>query len=51
MGEPRAQQVYTALVTFPPVVASSSHIDGDEEGMDSIASTEVGGMINAPSSQ
>jgi hypothetical protein len=50
MEELRAQRVYTALASSPPVVASSSHIGGDEEGMDSIASTEVGGMVNAPSS-
>ena len=51
MEELRAQQIYTALASSPPVVASSSHIGGDGEGMDSIASTEVGGMVNAPSSQ
>ena len=50
MEELRAQRVYTALVFSPPVVASSSQIGGDEEGTKSIASTEVGGMINAPSS-
>ena len=32
-------------------MASSAHIGGDEEGMDTIASTKVGGMVNAPSSQ
>ena len=48
MEELRAQRVYTALASSPPVVASSSHIGGDGEGMDSIASTEVGGMVNAP---
>ena len=49
--ELQAQRVYTALASSPPVVASSSHIGGDEEGMDFIASTEVGSMVNAPSSQ
>ena len=46
--ELRAQQVYIALVSSPPVVVSSSHIGSSEEGIDSIASTEVGGMVNAP---
>ena len=32
-------------------MASSSHIGGDEKGTYSIVSTEVGGMVNAPSSQ
>ena len=50
MEELRAQQVYIALASSPPVVASSSHIGGDGEGMDYIASTEVGGMVNASSS-
>ena len=49
MEELRAHRVYTALAYSPLVVASSSYIGGDEEGMDSIASTEVGGMVNAPS--
>ena len=48
-GAPSSTGLYLALAS-PPVVASSSHIDGDEEGMDSIASTEVGGMVNIPSS-
>ena len=44
--ELRAQRVYTALASLPPVVASSSHIGGDEEGTDSTASSN-----HAPSSQ
>jgi hypothetical protein len=44
MEEFRTQRVY-------PDVASSSHVGGDEEGTDFIASTEVGGMVNVPSSQ
>ena len=51
MEELRAQRVYTALASSPLVVALSSHIGGDEEATDSIASTEVGGMVNAPSLQ
>ena len=51
MEELRAQRVYTTLASSPPMVASSSHIGGDEEGIDTIASTEVGGMVNASSSQ
>ena len=51
MEELRAQWVYTALASSPPVVALSSHIDGDEEGMDFIASIKVGGMVIVPSSQ
>ena len=50
MEELRAQHFYTASASSPPVVASSSHIGGDEEMPDSSASTETGGMINAPSS-
>ena len=50
MEELRAQHFYTASVSSPPVVASSSHIGGDEEMSDSSASTEIGGMVNAPSS-
>ena len=50
MEELRAQRVYVTLVFSPPVVASSSYIGGDKEGQDSITSTEVGGMLNAPSS-
>ena len=48
MEELRIQRVYTALGSLPPMVASSSYIGGDEEGMDSIASTEVGGIVNTP---
>ena len=48
MEEPQVQQVCIALVFSPPLVVSSSHIDDDEEGMDSIASTEVEGMVNGP---
>ena len=51
MEELWAQRVYTPLASSPPVVASSLHIGGDEEGMDSIASMEVGDMVNALSSQ
>jgi hypothetical protein len=29
-------------------LTSSSHVGGDEEGIDSITNIEVGGMINAP---
>jgi hypothetical protein len=43
MEELRTQWVYTAL-------ASSSHVGGNEDGTDSVASTEVGGMVNVPSS-
>jgi hypothetical protein len=50
MEELRAQHVYTASASSPPVVASSSHIGGDEEMPDSSASTETGGMVNVPSS-
>ena len=42
MEELRAQRVCTALVSSPTVVASS-HIGGNEQGRDSIASTEIGG--------
>jgi hypothetical protein len=48
--ELRAQRVYTALASSSPMVVSSSHVGGDEEGTDSIASTEVGDMVNTPSS-
>ena len=48
MAELQAQRIYIALASSPPVVTLSSHIDGDEEGMDSIASTEIGRMVNAP---
>ena len=51
MEELQFQWIYTALASSPPVVASSSHIGGDEEGMDSIASMKVEGMVNAPSSE
>ena len=51
MKELRAQWVYIAMASSPPMVASSSHFGGDEEGMDSSASTEHGGMVNAPTSQ
>jgi hypothetical protein len=50
MEELRAQHVYTASASSPPVVASSSHIGGDEKMPDSSASTETGGMVNVPSS-
>jgi hypothetical protein len=49
MEKLQAQRVYIALASSPTVVASSSHIGGDEEGTNSIASTKVGGMINPPS--
>ena len=39
MEEIRAQRVYTTLVSSPTVVASSSHVGGDEEGTNSIDST------------
>ena len=51
MKELRGQRVYTALASLPQVVASSSHIGGNEDGIDSIASMDVGDMVNAPSSQ
>lgn len=51
MEELQAQWVYTALIFLPPMVASSSHISGDEEKPDYIATTNVGNMVNAPSSQ
>jgi hypothetical protein len=50
MEEFQAQHFYTASASLPPVVASSSHIGGDEEMPDPSASTETGGMVNAPSS-
>ena len=50
MEELAAQRIYITLVSSSPVVVFSSHIGGDEEGTDFIASTKVGGMINAPSS-
>ena len=50
MEELRTQWVYTALASSPPVVALSLHIGGDEEGIDSIANTEGGGMVNIHSS-
>ena len=50
MEELWTQQIYIALASSPPVVASSTHIGGDEEGTNSIASPEVGGMVNVPSS-
>ena len=37
----RAQHVYTALTSSPP-----SHIGGDEERTDSIASIEIGDMVH-----
>jgi hypothetical protein len=51
MEELRAQRAYTALASSPPVVASSSHIGGDEGRPDSTVGIEVGGMVNAPSSK
>ena len=51
MEELQAQRVYIALASSHPMEVSSSHISGDEEGTNSIASTKVGGMVNAPSSQ
>ena len=51
MEELQAQRVYTALASSPLVQASSSHIGDDGEEMDFIAITEVGDMVNAPSSQ
>ena len=45
MEDFRAQHVYTALISSLPVVASSSHIGGDEEGTNSIANTEVWDMV------
>jgi hypothetical protein len=50
MEELRAPWVYTSLASSSPMVASSSHVGGDEEGTNSIASTKVGGMVNVPSS-
>ena len=37
-------------IVKPPVVASLSHVGGDEEMLNSIVGIEVGGMVNAPSS-
>ena len=51
MEELRIERIYIALASTPPVVASSLHISGDEQGPDSIASTEVGDMVNVSSSQ
>ena len=51
MEELQAQRIYITLASSPLVMASSSHIGGDEEEMDSIASMEVGGMVNVPSFQ
>jgi hypothetical protein len=39
----------SASASSPPMVTSSSHIGDDEEMPDSNASTETGGMVNAPS--
>jgi hypothetical protein len=50
MEELRARRLYTALASSSPMVVFSSHLGGDEEGTDSITSTEVGDMVNAPSS-
>lgn len=36
---------------LPPVVALLSNIGANEDRLDSIGSTQVGGMVNAPSSQ
>ena len=44
----QAQQVATTLDPSPPMVVSSSHIGGDEEGTDSMACAKVGDMVNAP---
>ena len=43
MEEFRAQWVYIALPSLPLVEVSSSHIGGDEDRPNSIASTEAGG--------
>ena len=51
MEDIRVEQVYTAMASSLLMEVSSSHIGGDEEGTDSSASTEHGGMINAPASQ
>ena len=51
MDELRARQVYTALTSSPPVLASSSHSGGDEGRPGSTVSIEVGGIVNAPSSE
>ena len=51
MMELRVQHVYFALVFLPPVMASSSHIGGDEEMPKSSVGTKVGGMVDCPSSQ
>ena len=51
MEELRAQQFYIVVAPSRPVVASSSHIGGDEEGADSIANTKVRDIVNAPSSR
>ena len=48
MEEFQALRVYYALASSPPVVAISSHIGGDEEGRDSITSTEVGAWLMPP---
>jgi hypothetical protein len=40
-----------SIVSPPPLVASSSHIGGDEEKPYSTVGIEVEGMVNAPSSK
>ena len=51
MEKLQAQHFYTASASLPSVVASSSHIGGDEETPDFNANIETRGMGNAPSSQ
>ena len=48
--ELRAQRIYTAMASSLPMVASSSHIGGNEEGTDSNTSIELGSMVNATAS-
>ena len=49
MKELQVQWVYTALASLPPVEASSSHIDCDEDRPNSISGIEVGAwLISSP---
>ena len=48
MEELQAQRVYTVLASSLLVVASSSHIGGDEEMLDSISGTKVGAWLMSP---
>ena len=48
MEELRAQRVYTTMASLLPVVASSSHIGGDEEGTNFSLNTKLGVWLMTP---